>query len=393
MKEFKMKLDTSSPKFIIEGSNDQLVQKISELEFALRTEILKNEETQALNMALKEMIESFQFTGGVNTEESTYRKKESVKIGEVLKEERTTRAIENMGVIESEKEMELRNEILNLKEELHKEMEKNSQLEEQIYDLRDINEQANRDLKLAIESVKQAQDLEKNFKETQSENFQLKKAILEIEKSKDNEKGDSSFDKEELKAEFKMTIDNIKNKYEEVLEELGRQNEEKDLEIDELKSKIKEEVHFRRNNDKRSNEFDHESRKELEKLLNENFKLKKDNDDLLNQNEELKGKIDGFTAREIQEIRELKREIEEKNENIQNLISQLEENSINGDDSKNDRENAMNKLGRELEMTEDRMRKNSFQLRMVYSRVNYILKRITGRSFIDKSKIILLRNF
>lgn len=115
-------------------------------------------------MALKEMIESFQFTGGVNTEESTYRKKESVKIGEVLKEERTTRAIENMGVIESEKEMELRNEILNLKEELHKEMEKNSQLEEQIYDLRDINEQANRDLKLAIESVKQAQDLEKILK-------------------------------------------------------------------------------------------------------------------------------------------------------------------------------------------------------------------------------------
>lgn len=385
VKEFNMKLDTSSPRFIIStNNNDNIYNRINELELALRNEILKNEETQALNLALKEMIENFQF--GDNNNGDYERSKESVKIGEILKEERSLKSREKENMMKSQKIEERDEEIFQLKEELQKEKEKNRGLEDQIYDLRDINKQANRDLKLAIESVKAAQDLENRFNDAQNENSMLKKENIQLKKLKESEMNQSHFNEEELKEQFKLTIDEIKIKYEEVLEELGRQNEEKDQEIEELKNKLKSKTHDK-GDLKKNEKFDDLSRKEFEKLLEDNYKLKEEKEDLLNEIEDLKGKINGISAREVREIRELKREIEEKNDNIQNLISQLEENSINGDAEEDfQRENEISQLNRELLMNEDKMKKNSFQLRMIYSRVTFILKRITGRTFIDKSK-------
>ena len=62
IKEYSMKLDANPTMVINTGYNDNLNRRISELEFALSQEILKNEETQAMNLALKEMIENLQIT-------------------------------------------------------------------------------------------------------------------------------------------------------------------------------------------------------------------------------------------------------------------------------------------------------------------------------------------
>jgi hypothetical protein len=47
-------------------------------------------------------------------------------------------------------------------------------------------------------------------------------------------------------------------------------------------------------------------------------------------------------------------------------------------------------LSREVELIDEKMKKNNFQLRMVYSRVNYMLGRVTGRTYIDKSKYFVI---
>lgn len=388
VKEFSMKLDAGSSRFAIpsQGFGDDVNNQILELEYALRTEILKNEETQAMNMALKEMIENFQFNGqGMNQIGQGYQKKDSVRIGDVVKGERVSKT--NDGVISTERELELKTEIMNLQEELQTVRIKNQDFEEQIYDLRDINQQANRDLKLAIESVKQAKDIESRFKKVQEENLSLKKEIINIQKHNEEVEGENDFDKEELKHQFKRTLDEIKNKYEEVIEELSNQNEEKGEKIKELNSKLHDEIANKREDDKRNNEFDLESKKELDRLFEENYKLKKEKDECLNEIESLKGKITGMNTKEVREIRELKREIEEKNENIQSLILQLEDNSINGDNDTTQRENEISMLNRELNQADEKIRKSNFQLRLVYSKVNYILKRITGRTFLDKSNL------
>ena len=384
VKEFSMKLDTSSPRFFMGGSgSDNLNRRISELEEALTNEILKNEETQALNIALQEMIESVQDSAKFRGDEGT----KSVKIGEILKSEKKG----NSGVIESEQEMELKMELIEVKENLQKEQLRYRQLEEQILDLREINQQANKDLKFAIESVKHANHLEEKYEEMKKQCQRYEMRLKEMEDNEQEEQMNKHFDENELKEEFKRTIDTIKGKYETVIEELTEQNELKEKEFEQFKSRFARErdemLSEVKDTMKWKNDFDKESKKEIEKLLNENLNLKKENDNLKNEVQDLKNNLENYSEREVRQIRELKKELEEKNEGIQSLIAQIEDQSQIEDQAGNRNNVEVVQLSKEIELIEEKMRKNNFQLRMVYTRVNYMLKRLTGRNFIDSSKI------
>jgi len=126
--------------------------------------------------------------------------------------------------------------------------------------------------------------------------------------------------------------------------------------------------------------------------LTENLDLKKGKDQLFNEVEKLKRDLEGYSEREVREIRELKREIEEKNEGIQTLIHQIEETSVQEEGVNGRNNNEVVQLSREIELIDDKMRKNNFQLRMVYTRVNFMLKRLTGRNYIDSSKKKFVKN-
>jgi hypothetical protein len=94
--------------------------RISELEYALRQEMLKNEETQATNYALKQIIEEFQSSKRRQNDNNISGS--NIKISTVVTKSNNNElgngANFSSRVINSEKEMELKIELLNLSEKL-----------------------------------------------------------------------------------------------------------------------------------------------------------------------------------------------------------------------------------------------------------------------------------
>jgi len=105
-------------------------------------------------------------------------------------------------------------------------------------------------------------------------------------KSKRNQEDD-------LKKEFKLTIDSIKSKYENVIEKITLEKNDLKKEIDELKMNGSKSyrVSSLRKKGKRASSYELETRKELEKLLFQNSNLRREKLELEAKSEEYVQKI------------------------------------------------------------------------------------------------------
>ena len=275
-------------------------------------------------------------------------------------------------------------QIQSLQVNLIKSENERQKLDEQISDLRDINHQANKDLKLAIESVKQAKEMEEGFNglQTQNHNLKLELQRLTIQLEQAKVVSSKAIDEEKLRAEFKETLEEIKHKYEIALEKSAQETQELAEKLEGLSRQVEEPVVTHQHRD-----LERENRRELARLLDENCTLKNERDSMEEEIEELKSRIDVLSQREVREIRKLKNELEDKNESIQRLIAQIEAVESDDDGREDTLVAEVDIWKREAEVKEDRLKKVNAQLRMVYTKINYMIKRITGRSLLDDSML------
>lgn len=379
---------------------DYYKNKISELEYALRQEMLKNEETQAMNYALKQVIEEFQHSKrGPRLSNPSLN---SVRISDVVSNSGHKQT--QKGAINSEKEMELKIEVLNLSEKLETQTSRNLKFQAQMEDLRQINEQANKDLKLAIESVKQAKEIEDQNQILIEKNKELQEKIDFLEAEKDASQvldqsnlQLSKMQEEDLKKEFKVTIDKIKEKYEAVIKDLTMEKQKLTEQVKEKSFDISRE--FRKSSRQSGqysqivgNDYEFETRKELEKLLFQNSELRREKVEIQAKCDEYLEKIHKLNETIAKLKQSNEDEVSQKQFQIRELMSQLEDqetnqlSAIKSNPADESLQGEVQVLNREIEMIDQKLKKNNFLLRMVYSRVNYMLGRVTGRQYIDKSK-------
>lgn len=388
---------------------DQLRGRISELEYALRQEMLRNEETQAMNYALKQVIDEFRSTK--QPHRFSKSSSDNVRISEVV----SNSARKNSEIstphftqknVHSEREMELKIEILNLSEKLEMQTSKNNKLQGQLQELREINEMANQDLKIAIESVRQAKSLEDQKKFLMSENQELKDQIehlqAEEEASKILDQSASQYSRineNQLKREFKQTIDQIKQKYEDVIHKLELEHDQKIKQMSQHDDPPQPKFQQR---GIMSGDMTKEINQELESLQKMNGSIRKEKLDLLTTLAEKEDKLVKLERHIEKLVGSHEQENKQKAAQIQQLIQELNQigdnksevgsRSAAGKNSNSLQGEVMN-LSKEVEFRDEKLRKHSFHLRMIYQTVNQILGRITGRTFIDKSKTLNPPNF
>jgi len=245
-------------------------QRIRELEDALGEEILRNEETQAENQALREILE-------VSHPQlhSNY-----VKISNLNKQ----RASES--ALHTEQKDKL-NSILEENDDL-----KNACLEyeNQLDELREINLRLKDQLNDAIEGIKEASTQDKLFQEMRRDNERLTKQVKELS----SKQSLTAPDETKLRFEFKQKLDKSKQKFEKEISSLT-------IESDKLKEAIES-----------SNIENEDLKAQVSRLVIENRNLKQSQNGLSKD-------------RHSQDVilNTLKEELQKKDEEIKALVDDI----------------------------------------------------------------------
>lgn len=283
----------------------------------------------------------------------------------------------------SKENFQYREEIQNLLEQVQ-------EYQNQIDELRQINENAKNNMGLAIQSVEKAKELEKNYKNLQNQNSKLAQELQAVRKNwKDAQGLLNNFEtKKEKEDSYEIEkSETLRARLAETQNQLDEaRNEIKTLLREKLKLLDKQEESPTRNG---LNKRQRETIEEIEIIMKEKAELQDTIDTLLETKDNLELKIQESERKSTEQLRKLKEDLEEKSKNIEALVSELESSSYRGEEE--------DKLKRALDLQkrqnfklEEKSNEEIYQLRMLYSRVNYILQRITGRNLSDKISDSLL---
>lgn len=372
------------------------------LEEALREEILKSEETQSENEALKELLEIYQINGGADTisnggfglQNSTQN---SVRIRDVVQSDRKQRgsSMGNSPNIKIEVESEQReippqpqqlavspinNEEREMMiEEIEELRQTILEYEEELKSMRDINETAKAELGVAIEGLQQARELDQENQILVGEVQNLREHIQHQQQQGPT----PEIDVDEIKNRFKSEMDQLRDHYDSNIQEITLQN-----------NNLKEQLEAAIGQDSEYKQFEMKIQ-QLQEQVNiseqENIILKTERQNY----EEIAQESDKLDSDSIQ-MDDLRQQIEEKNRQIDELSCNLDSATSRFNNSEQFAASSNWRREREMEIIEEKSERQTMDLRQLHSKMGALLQNVNGRVSDSSSKsslYLILQSF
>lgn len=327
-------------------AHDETNQKVYELEFLLREEVLKCEELRAENDLLRETLERLALNKNVDTS-----KFNTVRINDVLKsgdrkqhhsednDESKVDDDQNTGEDQSDKKDKGNTDISAKYQEQEEIMftldNENNNLKEQVEELRNINETAKDELHDAIKSLREAKKLEDDYKVLKS-NYNR---ILQENEERINEQTTVRMEElhcktqevETLKSKLEETevalIDATREKSREkskILDDNNRFETPSKYQYDLMKIELENTKEVLKEHDKRDTDLRHQNIFEQERLQHENQELQKEVEKI---KKNYKGELDSEKERFEDRLKDLTEAFDKKDrekEMLENDLKHLE---------------------------------------------------------------------
>lgn len=282
------------------ASNDKSAEKILRLEHALQDEIMLREGILVENMALKEHLNQLGFTP------KQVRDVQYVKVGEEIRGP------------SSSPDRELMNRLKRESREKEALADRVVELEEQLNEMRLINEECQENLDFAVKSVKEAQAIKEEFNSLVQENKSLKEKLARQMGANNSEKNASvtALDEQTLRNNFKEAINELKAEYEEIIANLTEKNERLEKQgmantslVSDRSQVFKNESEFFKSQELMANNAQLQLQvDQLTKQKMQSFNLQKTLESLQKENEQLRSQ----TQTQTEEISQLKRDSDQK---------------------------------------------------------------------------------